>query len=280
MISSNSPLILPRDIKLGQSIIIDASGGPGAFERYLKKHLQGALHADLDRDLSRKPADPAHGGRHPLPDIKDFTAFLGRLGITPSSHVIIYDDKNGANAAARLWWMLRAVGHGQVFVVNGGLDAIISEGLPMVSGREDPEYVDPYPSQEWMSSMATLEEVKLASNDNDALVIDVREGYRYRGESEPIDLIAGHIPGAVNIPYPDNLAEDGTFRSPAELASRYHAAIGHRKPSKVIVHCGSGVTACHTLLAMEHAGIKGASLFVGSWSEWSRRGLPIATGNG
>lgn len=276
MSNSESPLIKPKDIPLGKDVVvIDARSGPDAYERYTTGHLDGALHADLDRDLSKKPTDPVYGGRHPLPDLKDFAAWLGKAGITPLTHVVVYDDKGGANAAARFWWMLRALGHTNVQVVDGGLDAIIREGLPMTSANNQPKSTLPYPVTSWKLPIADIEEVKSAVKDPDALVIDVREAYRYRGEREPIDLIAGHIPGAVNIPYLNNLTEEGFFRSADELASQYDTALGHREPSDVIVHCGSGVTACHTLLALEQAGIKGANLYVGSWGEWSRRDLPV-----
>lgn len=277
MAKSESPLVDAKNIPLGKSVIIDARSGPGAFERYQSSHLETALFADLDKDFSRKPGDAAYGGRHPLPEIKDFAAFLGRLGITPATDVVVYDDKSGANAAARLWWMLRAIGHQKARVVDGGLTAILKAGLPMSSTPHIPSPVGPYPSGDWRLPTVTIDDVKAAAGDQGWVVIDVREAYRYRGESEPIDLIAGHIPGAINIPYLSNLTEDGLFLSPEELASRYRVALGHRDPSHVIVHCGSGVTACHTLLAMEQAGLKGASLYVGSWSEWSRRDLPVVT---
>jgi thiosulfate/3-mercaptopyruvate sulfurtransferase len=271
-----SPLIKPSEISFEKgNIIVDARSGPDAFDRYRANHLEGALHADLDKDLSKKPADAAVGGRHPLPGIKEFAVFLGKLGMTPSTHVVIYDDKSGANAAARFWWMLRAVGHKNVHVVDGGLDAIIRAGLPMSSQINEPVATTPYPVSEWKLPTVFLNEVKNAANDANALVIDVREAYRYRGEREPIDLVAGHIPGAINIPYLSNLKEDGRFRAPEDLASLYEKEIGSRKTENVIVHCGSGVTACHTLLALEHAGISGASLYVGSWSEWSRNDLPV-----
>lgn len=279
MTTAYAPLIHAKDIRPGSSILIDARGGPGALDRYIKSHAQGAVHADLDKDLSSKPIEPAYGGRHPLPDVMAFARFLGTLGITPASHVVIYDDKGGANAAARLWWMLRALGHLKVQVVDGGLNAIIREGFPMASGKENPKPVDTYPATRWLLPTVTLDEVIDKAESRDFLVIDVRESYRYRGDSEPIDLVAGHIPGAVNIPYVENLAEDGSFLPSEDLARLYNDAIANRPASNVIVHCGSGVTACHTLLAMEHAGIKGAKLYVGSWSEWSRRGLPIATGD-
>jgi thiosulfate/3-mercaptopyruvate sulfurtransferase len=276
---TSSPLINPKDIRLGNATtIIDARSGGDAFERFQTNHLVGALHADLDKDLSRKPKDPAYGGRHPLPDVRDFAAYVGKLGITPGTSVVVYDDKNGANAAARFWWMLRALGHENVKVVNGGLDAIINEGLPLTRDYQEPSGAPPYPADAWKLPTVNIEDVQTASNNPDAIIIDVREAYRYRGEKEPIDLVAGHIPGAVNIPFLNNLSENGWFRNANDLAALYQDALGERDPSNVIVHCGSGVTACHTLLALEHAGIKGANLYVGSWSEWSRRDLPVAKG--
>ncbi len=277
--SMSAPLINPKDIPIGKNIIIvDARSGPDAYSRYLASHLEGAYHVDLDRDLSEKPKDPADGGRHPLPPIKNFAALLGELGITPSTHVVVYDDKNGANAAARFWWMLRAVGHGNVHVVNGGLDALVRDGLPMTGDKPEAKKTPAYPTDSWKLPTVTIDDVKAAAKDPNALVIDVREAYRYRGEREPIDLIAGHIPGAINIPYLNNLSEDGRFHTSKQLAELYNEVLDKRNPKNIIVHCGSGVTACHTLLALEEAGIKGTNLYVGSWSEWSRRDLPIGTG--
>jgi thiosulfate/3-mercaptopyruvate sulfurtransferase len=278
MANSLSPLINPRDIVFGSDlVVVDARSGPDALERYSATHLEEALHADLDRDLAKKPLNPAFGGRHPLPDVVDFTAFLGQLGIGPDSRVIVYDDKGGANAAARFWWMLRALGHPYVRVVDGGWDAIVREGLPTTAAISHPKGLTPYPADSWQWPTVAVETVKQATADADRLIIDVRESYRFRGESEPIDLIAGHIPGAINIPYLENLTPEGYFLTAEALAKKYHAAIGQRDPGQVIVHCGSGVTACHTLLALEQAGISGTSLYVGSWGEWSRRDLPIET---
>lgn len=279
MAHSESPLIAPTDIALGTStIIVDARSGPDAYDRYMKGHLPGALHADLDRDLSQKPKDPAFGGRHPLPEVKTFAEFLGKLGISPTSSVVVYDDKNGANAAARLWWMLRALGHTNVKVVDGGLDAIIRERLPLETTVNPVVNMGPYPANSWLLPTVSMEDVEAAASDPDALVIDVREAYRYRGEREPIDLVAGHIPGAINVPYLNNLAVNGSFLPAEKLTEQYNDVLDHRSPSNVIVHCGSGVTACHTLLALAQAGIHGASLYVGSWGEWSRRDMPIGTG--
>ena len=277
MTQTESPLIHPGQISFGKNIIIiDARSGPGAYDRYRENHLKGALHADLDRDLSQKPVNPAFGGRHPLPEAKVFGEFLGTLGITSSTAVVVYDDKNGANAAARFWWMLRALGHTNVKVVDGGLDALIREGLPMSAATETPVATAPYPATTWRLPTASLEDVEAATADPDSLVIDVREAYRYRGEREPIDLIAGHIPGAINIPYIDNLNPDGTFLPAEKLAGRYNAALDHNVHSPgdrpLRLRCNGLPYAADP----EQAGIRGAGLYVGSWGEWSRRDLPIA----
>ena len=262
----------------GDTVIIDARGGADAEDRFDTGHLDGALFVDLETDLSEKSENAADGGRHPLPDAKKFGQLLGQLGITPTTKVIVYDDKRGAMAAARFWWMLKSAGHEEVYVVSGGLEAIAKEGLSI---SEDAltlltEYPD-YPVEDWLSPTVSLEEVEQAAENPEYVVVDVRENYRYKGESEPIDLVAGHIPGAINIPYIDNMDEDGNFLSSDALQQKYTAALAGKDPEKIIIHCGSGVTACHTLLALEEAGIKGANLYVGSWSEWSRNDKPIAT---
>jgi thiosulfate/3-mercaptopyruvate sulfurtransferase len=214
-----------------------------------------------------------------LPEIKAFAAFLGRLGITPETRVFVYDDKGGANAAARFWWMLKSLGHKTVQVIDGGWEAIQKHGLPTSTKAGTTNPTLPYPAESWMLPMVAIDKVEHAASDQNALVIDVREGYRYRGEREPIDLVAGHIPGAINVPYLSNLAPDGFFLPASVLAEQYNEILDHRDPSKVVVHCGSGVTACHTLLALEQAGIQGANLYVGSWSEWSRRDKPVGKGS-
>ena len=276
-----SPLIsaaeLASILQSGNLILIDVRSGPGARERYLSAHLPGARHTDLERDLSVPPADAAQGGRHPLPAPPSFGELLGRLGIIPSSHVIVYDDKHGAMAAARFWWMLKAAGHEKVQVLNGGLQAAERLGLPLTGEITAFDPASPYPVSEWKLPMADIETVADAAADPERMVLDVREAYRYRGESEPIDLVAGHIPGAVNLPYVENLDDQGLFLSPAALAEKYSALLNGLQPSQLIVHCGSGVTACHTLLALSSAGLQGAALYVGSWSEWSRNDRPIAS---
>ncbi|ALI97998.1 sulfurtransferase [Rufibacter tibetensis] len=276
------PILDPQDLlsltREKEIVLIDARQGPQAFEQYQKEHLEGALHADLEKDLAKVPQDAAKGGRHPLPTLQEFGAYLGSLGITPSTHVVIYDDKNGTNAASRFWWMLKAVGHEEVQVLDGGLQAALQAGFPASDTLPTPRTAPSYPVTTWQRPMADLEEVAKVAQDKNHLVIDVRDAYRYLGESEPIDPVAGHIPGATNIPLTGNLRPDGRFLSSQELQEKYGAALKEVNPENVIVHCGSGVTACHTLLALESAGIKGAKLYVGSWSEWCRNDQPIGVG--
>lgn len=267
------------DIGEKNIVIVDARGGTDAYARYASGHIEGAYFANLETELSNKKTNAADGGRHPLPDPKTFGVFLGKLGITPDTTVIVYDDKGGANAAARFWWMMNSIGHADVHVIDGGLQAMISAGAVPVTTIPAFKNAAPYPATAWHSAIASMDDVTRAAGDPDYLVIDVRENFRYRGESEPIDQVAGHIPGAVNIPYTTNLDADGSFLSADALAAKYKKVLGSHKPEKVIVHCGSGVTACHTLLALEEAEIEGAQLYVGSWSEWSRNDKPIATGD-
>src|SRR6201996_968256 len=274
-----SPLIEIEELQSakGPVILIDARAGADTYQRYLTGHLEGAQFVDLDKDLSTKPADAAYGGRHPLPSLEDFAKLLGKLGITPDSHVIVYDDKAAAFGGARLWWMLRAIGHKKVQVLNGGLQAAINAGVPLSTEPYTAEQVQPYPVTPVYLETADIEQAGDAAKDDTKMVIDVRESPRYLGQTEPIDLIAGHIPGAVNLPYTANLDSNGKYLSADELKEKYENLFGNVIPTDVIVHCGSGVTACHTLLGMDYAGIKGPKLYVGSWSEWSRRDLPIAT---
>lgn len=255
-------------------ILIDARSGSEARDKYNQQHLQGAIFVDLEKNLADVPADPAKGGRHPLPAAGTFARFACSLGISPSSRVIVYDDKNGANAAARMWWMLRAIDCTQVQVLDGGYDAAISAGFltsdeaPLVNAVE-------YNIPEWQLPVATMDEVEIAAKTSKSIVIDVREKHRYDGEYEPIDLIAGHIPGAINIPYLTNLDASGKYLAAEKLRDQYRKYSDNIK--ETIIHCGSGVTACHTILAFDVAGLKMPSLYTGSWSEWSRNGKPIAT---
>ena len=239
---------------------------------YEKGHLPGALHADLERDLSRageEGFDPARGGRHPLPDLRAWRDTLGRWGITPDTAVVCYDDQGGANAAARAWWMLRAVGHERVRVLDGPL-----AGMALTTNAPSIESAPPYPASHWQWTTVDIGVVEKLAQHADWIVLDVRSAPRYRGETEPIDPVAGHIPGAKNLPFTENLQADGRFKSFEALRELY----GGLDPARLVVHCGSGVTACHTLLALDHAGLSGGTLFVGSWGEWCRSERPRATG--
>ncbi|WP_350291571.1 sulfurtransferase [uncultured Croceitalea sp.] len=258
-------------------VLVDTRMGKDIKKNYLQEHLAGALHVDLNEELSDIKEDVANGGRHPLPSIEQFSKTLSSLGITPESHVIAYDDKNGSIASARLWWMLKAIGHKNVQVLNGGLKEAVKVGFPMSSNIETPKSVAPYYIDSWKLPVATIKQVEKISKDKEHLVIDVRAKERYNGEMEPIDLVAGHIPGAINVPFSSNLDENGLFLPPKALKEKYQKVLGSRSAKNVTVHCGSGVTACHTLLAMSHAGMEIPNLYVGSWSEWSRNDMPIAT---
>lgn len=270
-------LINPADLPeiAAHAVIIDARGGEDARRRYETLHLEGARFADLDTDLAHIRENLAEGGRHPLPEPGAFARLLGDLGIAPDTPVVVYDDKNGANAATRFWWMLRAAGHKEVGVVDGGLEAAVKAGFPTGGELPGPKKLTPYPFKTWMLPTVNMEQVERMAADETCLVIDVREAERYRGETEPYDPVAGHIPGAVNIPYTGNMDARGHFLDPAQLHEKYSRAIGGRPLNKVVVHCGSGVTACHSLLAMELAGLGIATLYTGSFSEWCRNDKPI-----
>jgi thiosulfate/3-mercaptopyruvate sulfurtransferase len=272
------PIISATDLlKLSASpefVLIDARFGKANYDI---SHLKGAYHVDLNTQLSDIKSDFADGGRHPLPTASRFSELLASLGISPTSNVVVYDDKNGANAAARFWWMMKAVGHEKIQVLDGGMDAAIRAGFPVSSETEKIPSKGSYKVENWQLPISDISEIDKVSQDNNYLIIDVRENERYRGEKEPIDLVAGHIPGAVNIPFASNLDPKGLFLSPTELKAKYEKALEGKSAENVIVHCGSGVTACHTLLAMAHAGMEIPKLYVGSWSEWSRNGREIAT---
>ncbi|RNL55111.1 sulfurtransferase [Pedobacter jejuensis] len=268
---SLSPIIKPEELTwLNQDeeiVIVDASAGSKA--RYDAQHLVGALFADVNEDLANI-GDFAIGGRHPLPTFEQFSNVLQKLGITKDSRVIVYDDKSGSNAAARLWWMLKSIGHKKVQVIDGGFQAAIKSGFPTSNKVEIPRTVEKYEVSSWNLPLSDINEVEKVAKTDEYIVVDVRDANRFAGLTEPIDLIAGHIPGATNIPFTENLDADGLFLSPEVLKDKYFKALNDVHAENVIVHCGSGITACHTLLAMDYAGLDIPKLYVGSWSEWSR----------
>jgi len=267
------PIISPKQLKelsAEKLIILDVRTGKDSYQNYLNQHLKNAIFVDLEKDLAETNENAAFGGRHPLPKIQKFAEIISRLGISEDSHVVIYDDKNGANAAARAWWMLRSFGLKNVQVLDGGIQAVQKESLTFSSGEETFEKPEIITKKHWLLPVSSLEDVENELTSKSATVIDVRDAYRYKGESEPIDLVAGHIPGAINIPFSENLDENGNFLKPEILKEKYQKLLKN-KPRKLIIHCGSGVTACHTILALAYAGFEIPNLYVGSWSEWSRR---------
>lgn len=247
----------------------DASAGESA---HLQAHIPAAVYAHLDRDLSdhRKQGQ----GRHPWPDAADFTARLGDWGITPESQVVAYDDGEGAYAA-RLWFLLRVLGHETVAVLDGGWARWTALGLP-VENRIGNLHATHYDAQFDTDLLLDAKQVQ-AHLDDGGLLVDARAADRFRGEVEPLDRVAGHVPGAVNRPYAQNL-RDGRFKLAAQLREEFDALLGQQDPDELVAMCGSGVTACHHLLAMAHAGLPGARLFTESWSGWiSDPQRPVAT---
>ena len=277
-----SPIINAEELaNLNQNdlVIVDAGSGGSAYEKYLLEHLDGALYVDINNDLAEIPKDAKNGGRHPLPSLEKFAETLNGLGINQNSHVIVYDDKNASIAGARFWWMLKASGVEKVQVLNGGIQKAKEKGLTVNSNTVTAKPVEKFSIKEWKLPMVDINFIEEVSENPDYLVIDVREKDRYDGKTEPIDEVAGHIPGAINIPFKENLNEDGTFKNPEILHEKYEEILKNIPSNKIAVHCGSGVTACHTLLAMEYAGFELPNLYVGSWSEWSRNEKPVAKNN-
>lgn len=268
-----SPIISPSEFKnlpTENLIILDARAGKDVKQTYLEKHIKGARFIDLDKDLAEIGEDAAFGGRHPLPTVEKFAETLSNLGISEGAHVIVYDDKNGANAAARAWWMLKSFGLENAQVLDGGMQAAEKNGVVFSSGEEEFDKASLIKKDHWALPVSSLEVVENDLINNSSAVVDVRDAYRYKGESEPIDWVAGHIPGAINIPFSENLDENGNFLASEILREKYNRLL-ENKPEHLIIHCGSGVTACHTILALVHAGFPVPDLYVGSWSEWSRR---------
>jgi thiosulfate/3-mercaptopyruvate sulfurtransferase len=231
-------------------------------QQYREAHIPGALFAHLDRDLSAPRT--GKNGRHPLPAPEAFCAWLGRQGVGPADSVVCYDAGPGS-IAARLWWMLRWAGHASVAVLDGGFARWVSEGRAVtaeVRGYPPTAYAG-RPRGDMAVDVAWLE-----ANRARVLLLDARAPARYRGESEPIDPVAGHIPGAANRFNGENVTPGGAFKDPATLRREFESVLGGRAAGEVVSYCGSGVSACHNLLAMEIAGLSGARLYPGSWSEW------------
>jgi len=232
---------------------------------YLVRHIPGALYAHLEHDLSGPKT--SRNGRHPLPEAEALRRTLGRLGIADGMQVVAYDQDTGM-FAGRLWWLLRWLGHDAVAVLDGGLARWLAEGRP-TSSSEESRAAREFRGEARPEMTVGADDVESRIAQADWRLVDARAPERYRGDSEPLDRIAGHIPGAVNHFFQWNLDESGRFRPPEDLRERFRAAIGDVEAEQIVCYCGSGVTACHNLLALEHAGIRGAKLYPGSWSEWS-----------
>lgn len=277
-------LVSPPELRAMQArggvLVVDCRtelGDAGAGARaHAQAHVPGAVHAQLDRDLS--DLSKRGLGRHPLPDASAFADVLSRWGYQPGFDVVAYDDAGGALAAARLWWMLRLVGHPRVAVLDGGFVAWRDEGLPLQAGTPERDATtievafDP-------AGVVWYDELEARRARGDLLLVDARATPRFRGEVEPLDPVAGHVPGAVNRPFQHNLGADGRFLPRAQLRADFAVLIGDHDPREVVHMCGSGVTACHNLLAMEHAGLTGSRVFAPSWSGWvDDRSRPVETG--
>lgn len=251
----------------------DPAAGRLAYE---VAHVPGAVYAHLDHDLS----GPTTGsnGRHPLPDPRALARTFARLGIGPSTQVVAYDQDTGS-FASRLWWLLRWLGHDAAAVLNGGLAKWRAEGRHTSQGIEAAAPAQ-FTARLRPQMIATLSEVHERANDPDWRLLDARAPERFRGEVEPIDRVPGHIPGAHNHFFQTNLDDAGMLRPASELEERFGQTLNRVSPARVICYCGSGVTACQNLLALEHAGLRGARLYAGSWSEWSADpARPVATGD-
>ena len=259
-------------------VLLDARAGADARDRFRAQHIVGARFISGDHDLA-DPKDPAQGGRHPLPPLEAFARALASAGVRPSSRVVVYDDKNGTNPAARAWWMLRAVGI-DARVLDGGLAAAIAVKLPTESGEAPPTATSPMKLDRWQLPTVTIDRIDALSKAPSVPVLDARSASRHRGEADPFDPRPGHIPNTKNAPHEASLDANGRMLDPQTLRARLEPLLEGHPASEAIVYCGSGITACHLLLAMEHAGLSGASLYVGSFSEWTRTARPVATGSG
>ena len=245
-------------------------------QEYQQSHIAGAVYAHLDNDLSG-PIIPGKTSRHPLPEIETFTQTVSNWGIDNTTQVVAYDAMGGA-FAARLWWMLRWLGHKSVAVLDGGWPRWQQEDQPVRSGVESrqPRSFIPQPRPELLVEADAVMEIR---SDPDHHLFDSRSADRYRGENETLDPVAGHIPGAVCLPFAENLGVDGAFLSPEVLKARFEEQLGDVPCERAVFYCGSGVTAAHNVLAMVHAGLGEARMYAGSWSEWiTDPERPVATG--
>lgn len=268
-VSELSELIKEKNCQIFDSrySLTDVSAGRKA---YLEAHIPSAVYVDLGKDLSAIP--DGTNGRHPLPEPDSLREGFSSLGINSGLQTVVYDDAGGS-FAARMWWLLRYMGHMSVAVLDGGWQRWLAEAGPVESGFITPEHRQ-FQGQSRREWLVRLEEV-----EGQPLLVDSREAARFSGEVEPVDPVAGHIPGALNYCWKNNLAENGLFLSPRELRQQIEKILGGRNAAESVFYCGSGVTACHNLLAAAHAGLEAPRLYAGSWSEWCQhKEKPIARG--
>ena len=247
-------------------------------EKYGEAHIPGAVYANLDTALSDKGVfdpdgkhhphpDAASGGRHPLPGREKFAMWLSGVGFTNDMQAVVY-DRNGANYCGRLWWMLKWAGHDAAAMLDGGLQAWQATGGEVTGSEEPSHFQSNFELKAPLRKLATLQDVEQGLAGRTQTLIDARATPRYKGEVEPLDPVAGHIPGALNRPFASNLGPDGKFKAPGQLKQEFDALLAGRDPATVVHHCGSGVSAVPNVIAMELAGYAPTSLFAGSWSEW------------
>ena len=278
-------LISPRDLHAAAGnkafLIFDcrfALSDPGSgYRDYLQAHIPGAVYAHLDNDLSGPVTDTS--GRHPLPKAAEFAAFLARSGWRPGVVPVAYDQADGS-IAARLWWLMKYFGHDCAVLLDGGFKAWQAAGYELESGQPAITGATPVSLQANHELVRSTADILAGLDGGGAVLADVRAGERFRGEAEPIDAVAGHIPGAVNYPYQLNVLADGRFKSAAQIRDGLDKLTQRGHSGDLVYMCGSGVTACHAIFAAEMAGLKGSGLYAGSWSEWIRDpSRPVASGS-
>jgi thiosulfate/3-mercaptopyruvate sulfurtransferase len=267
----------------GHVVVIDCSADlakpEAGRQQFETQHIAGALFADINTDLAtHDPAVAVNGGRHPLPTREHFAQWLGACGIDAATQVVVY-DRQAMNYCGRLWWMLKWCGHEAVAVLDGGLPAWVAAGGAVTSGPANAVQAASFALRESLVALKLTADVSAALGQPTQTIVDARAVARFKGETEPFDPVAGHIPGALNRPFNSNFTPDGFMKSPAVLKAEFEALLNGRDPSTVVHHCGSGISAVPNVLAMELAGLGRPALYAGSWSDWCNTpGLPCAQG--